>query len=262
MEEWDKGIKGEITPDCRQGDCGKCGVCDFKDIGPKILKKSNEKTTNPRQVKNRITPFFKKLKVIYSKQGQAKYFGHLELANIFFRAIMRSKIPVKYSEGFHPMPRVSFEDPLPIGMESLEEALYIIVPDDIKPQYIITKLNENLPEGLFVHDCRIIFTKSEINRPKMCTYLVTLKDGFFEKEKLLRFKKNTEFVIVRKTKKGTLKNVDLKDIIIDIDLISKRKSQMKLKSEPGKIIRPFEVMKEVFNLPEEILKQASVVKQG
>jgi hypothetical protein len=79
---------------------------------------------------------------------------------------------------------------------------------------------------------------------------------------LQRFRKNAEFVIFRKKRKGNLKKLDLKDMIVNIDLVLPHKLQMTLKSEPGKTIRPFEVMTEVFNLPEEIIKQASVVKQG
>lgn len=261
-KEWENAIKGELTPDCRWGDCSDCGVCDFNDISPKVFERSKEETTKPIQVKNQIKPFYKKLKVSYSKQEQAKYFGHLELANIFFRAMSRAKIPVKYSEGFHPMPRVSFVDPLPIGMESLNEAFYIIVPDDMKSKAIVKNLNKHLPEGLFINDCRLAPAKPAINTSKLSTYLVTLKEGFFDKEKLQRFRKNAEFVIFRKKRKGNLKKLDLKDMIVNIDLVLPHKLQMTLKSEPGKTIRPFEVMTEVFNLPEEIIKQASIVKQG
>ncbi|MEE8480837.1 MAG: TIGR03936 family radical SAM-associated protein, partial [Desulfobacterales bacterium] len=261
-KEWENAIKGEHTPDCRWGDCSDCGVCDFNDINPKVFERNKEETTKEIQAKNQIKPFYKKLKVSYSKQEQAKYFGHLELANIFFRAMSRAKIPVKYSEGFHPMPRVSFEDPLPIGMESLNEAFYIIVPDDMKSKAIVKNLNKHLPEGLFINDCRLAPAKTAINTSKLSTYLVTLKEGFFEKEKLQSFRKNAEFVIFRKKRKGNLKKLDLKDMIVNIDLLLPHKLQMTLKSEPGKTIRPFEVITEVFNLPEEIIKQASIVKQG
>ena len=61
----------------------------------------------------------KKLKMLFVKRDQARFFGHLELINIFLRAIRRAGIEVAYSEGFHPMPKISFEDTLPIGMESL-----------------------------------------------------------------------------------------------------------------------------------------------
>lgn len=262
-KEWDKAINGEQTPDCRRDDCNDCGVCDFKDIRPKVYKNSEGETTKPIQGQNKINPFsYKKFKVSYSKQEHAKYFGHLELVNIVLRAIRRAKIPVKYSEGFHPMPRISFEDPLPIGMESLDEAFYVMVRDDIRPKFMVKHLNQHLPEGLFVNDCRLVPAKSAHKVFKPSTYLVTLKEGFFDQNNLQTFKKSVTFEIFRNKRKGKLKKVDLKDMIIDIDLISSRQLQITLKSEPGKTIRPKDVMTEVFNLPEEITKQAGVVKQG
>ena len=71
---------------------------------------------------------FQSLCVFYAKQGQAKYFGHLEMVNIFLRALKRAGIAVKYSQGFHPKPKISFDDPLPVGVESEQERFILSVP--------------------------------------------------------------------------------------------------------------------------------------
>ncbi|MDL1982524.1 MAG: TIGR03936 family radical SAM-associated protein, partial [Deltaproteobacteria bacterium] len=72
---------------------------------------------------------------------------------MLLRALRRAGIPIKFSEGFHPKPKISFEDTLPIGLESLKEYFYLVVPENFKPQSIIESLNKHLPEGLSVHDC-------------------------------------------------------------------------------------------------------------
>ncbi len=105
--------------DCRGGDCNSCGVCDFKIIEPKVFDNYEEGVLKKIVADDIKETFHKKLKISFSKQGQAKYFGHLELVKIFLRAIRRVGIPIKYSEGFHPKPKISFEDPLPVGLESL-----------------------------------------------------------------------------------------------------------------------------------------------
>ena len=69
------------------------------------------------------------------------------MVSIFLRAIRRAGIPVKYSGGFHPMPRVAFSDPLPIGMESLNELFYMTVPGHVSPRTIADRLNPELPDG-------------------------------------------------------------------------------------------------------------------
>ncbi|PQP33471.1 B12-binding domain-containing radical SAM protein, partial [Desulfobacteraceae bacterium SEEP-SAG9] len=89
------------------------GVCDFDGIAPRVFSTVTNEIQDPPPGETILKPSYKKVQVSYSKQDQARYFGHLELVNIFLRALRRAEIPVKFSEGFHPLPRVSFDDPLP-----------------------------------------------------------------------------------------------------------------------------------------------------
>ncbi len=267
--EWDRALNGESTPDCRRGDCNGCGVCDFEKIEPKIYEACEHKpivdSVKDLPQKDAAVPDtkeadYKKVKVFYSKQRQAKYFGHLELANIFLRALRRSGIQLKYSEGFHPMPRISFDDPLPIGMESLNEFLYLTVPGNIKPETITTLLNNHLLEGLLVKDCQISPSKPAIRQQKSAVYLVELKESCFDKQKLNDFIKSSDFVQTRVNRKGKSKKIDFKDLVLNIKLTSSRGMMISLRSEPGRTARPFEIIKGIFNLSEEIIKQATIIK--
>ncbi len=267
--EWDRALNGDSTPDCRRGDCNGCGVCDFEKIEPKIYEACENKhrtdsvTAQPQEdaaVSNRKENNYKKVKVTYSKQGQAKYFGHLELANMFLRALRRSGIPVKYSEGFHPKPRISFDDPLPIGLESLNEFLYLTVPGNIKPETITSLLNNQLPEGFSVYNCQL-HTSCAKNKLNSVAYVVTIKDSFFDERAFKAFNDSSEFIYTRSNHKGRIKKIDLKELVLKLDIIMPCKLQMTIKSEQGKTVRPFDVIKGIFRLPEEELKQAKIVKQ-
>jgi len=269
-EEWEKAADGQHTSDCRGGDCNSCGVCDFEVIEPKIYKTGSGKPVSDLVDRSfradHIRPpltgeFYKRFQVFYSKQNQAKYFGHLELVNIFLRAIKRAKIPVKFSEGFHPKPRISFEDPLPIGLESLKESFCLKVLDNIKPQTIIKGLNEQLPDGLVVHDCRLAPAKHARKETKSAKYLVIIKDGFFDEKELKSFIESSEYSLTRTNRKGKVKTIDLKETVLTIELLDSVRLQMTLRSEPGKTVRPFEVITNIFSLPEEQVKQAKIVKQ-
>ena len=113
----------------------KCSAnCAFENIAPRVFETVEEGSVKAPRTVDTIHSHFKRLRVTYSKQGPAKYFGHLELSNILLRAIRRAGIPVKFSEGFHPKPRISFDDPLPVGLESLQEKIYLTVPDNVEPQ--------------------------------------------------------------------------------------------------------------------------------
>ena len=261
-KEWENALTGEHTPDCRDGDCNTCGVCDFDVIEPKIFKNPPEAvpqaTGNERQM-----PVFKKLKVSYSKKDQAKYFGHLELVNIFLRAIRRAGIPVKYSEGFHPMPKISFDDPLPIGMESLDEFFYLTTPETVTSQNIVNGLtNAGLPAGLVVKGCEPAPGKSDRKTPESVTYLITVKEGFFSEDALRSFEERPEFILTRINRKGKVKKRDLKDAVLKMDLLTPQKLEMKLKSEPGKSVRPSDVIREIFRLSDEEIKLAGVIKMS
>ena len=259
-QEFGKALKGELTPDCRNIFCNSCGVCDFKMIKPKIFESFQEELKPPMRLNRIAKPGYKKLKISYSKQREAKYFGHLELMNIFLRALRRSKISLKYSEGFHPMPKISFKDSLPIGISSLDESFYLTVDINVKPQTVIKNLNNCLPEGLFIHGCNVVSAKSSEKKSDIAIYRVRLKDKYFKKEVLQNFIKSSELILTRTNRKGKQKKINLKEIVLKIDLAASDILQMELKSEPGKTVRPFYVIRSIFNLPDEAIRLADIVK--
>ena len=268
IEEWKKATTGELTPDCRTGNCNACGVCDFNIIEPKVFEMSAEKSApdigsgllNPDNIKPVIKgTLLKTLKISFSKTDQAKYFGHLELVNIILRALRRAGIPIKFSEGFHPKPKISFEDTLPIGLESLNEYFYLIVPENFKSQSIIESLNKHLPSGITVNDCHVASAKPDHNN-KTYNYIVTIKEDVFDNKKLELFLQSPEFVISRINRKGKLKKINLKDLILEIELLNQHKLKMTLRAESGKTVRPLEVIKEIFGLIDEKARKARFIK--
>jgi len=260
-EEWARALNGEQTVDCRNGDCNLCGVCDFERVEPKAYEVCNQDSAKPCPTDPKVESFYKKLKVIYSKKDQAKYFGHLELTSIFLRAVRRANIPVRFSEGFHPRPKISFEDPLPIGLESLNACFYLEVPGYLKPQAVVKGLNQQLPGGLWIHDCQPAPAKPASKTPRSAVYLVTKKDGFFDEKELKNFKTSAEYFYTRTSRKGKPQKVNLKDLVLNIKLLAPDRLQMRLKTEPGKTARPLEAMDQIFSLPKDNLKQAAMAKQ-
>lgn len=268
IEEWERATSGILTPDCRTGNCNACGVCDFKFIEPKVFEKQDKVSAfdfdndvlisdGKSDINNSV---FKTLKISFSKVDLAKYFGHLEMVNIFLRAIRRADIPIKFSQGFHPKPKISFEDSLPIGLESLNEHFYLIVSENFELRSIVKSLNKQLPEGLSVNDCQIVSTKTAHNYEKKYNYIVTIKEEFFDNKELEIFLQRPDFIVSRIDRKGRLKKIDLKYMVLDIELLKPDKLQMILRSESGKTARPLEVIKEIFKLTDEKAKKARFIK--
>lgn len=263
ISEWKKSVTGESTPDCRHGDCQTCGVCDFKRIEPKVFSRDEKTTDDPPSGKRRESsgPFYRKLRLFYSKQGDARFFGHLELVNIFLRAIRRAGIPVKYSEGFHPLPKVSFDDPLPLGMASLEESFYIMVPGHISPGEVKDRINPQLTRGLTVFAVQLAPKKNKRAEVRCITYRITLADGAFESHRVAWFHEQPAVVLV-KNKKGRAKRIDLKKAVQQINIGSPAQLDLVIRTEPGNNVRPADVLSEVFQLGEQPIKRALVIKSG
>jgi radical SAM family uncharacterized protein/radical SAM-linked protein len=259
-QEWENALESKFTADCRLEDCNQCGVCDFEEIDVKTFQVFKKEPARYSGVGLDKDAPFKKLNVYYAKLDHAKYFGHLELVNIFLRALKRAEIPVKYSQGFHPKPKISFDDPLPIGIESHQEHLTLAVADFVKPDTVLQGLNTHLPEGLRVHDCRLAPLKSRAHKAKSSVYQISISGHDFDTQKLASFVNSSEATFTLTNRKGKLKKIDLKDMVINIELPDSKHMLMTLKSEPGKTVRPAEVLGHIFGLPEEEIKKARVVK--
>ncbi|MGB5159379.1 TIGR03960 family B12-binding radical SAM protein [Desulfobacterium sp. N47] len=260
ISESDKALLAKTSDDCRNT-CNSCGVCDFAGIEPKFCRNNYEALKVNPEISAPENTNFKKLRITFCKKDTAKYFGHLEMINIFLRAIRRSGIEVAYSQGFHPMPKISFEDTLPIGIESLCETLYLYVAADTQAFLIIQKLNEQLPEGLSVLNCveNQNFKDNKL-KTSIHSYEVILDPGSFDKNSLELFEKKTEAFIERTNKKGLIKKIDLKKIISSINLISSSKLELALSPDSGIMIRPAEIIKNIFVISENNLKTARIVK--
>jgi radical SAM-linked protein len=260
--EWENAHQGVYTADCRVDDCNQCGVCDFEQIEPLTHKSlaGNFVKARPSDIEKQAT--YKKLSVFYTKQDTAKYFGHLELVNIFLRALKRADIAVKFSEGFHPKPKVSFDNPLPVGIESLKERFIVTVPDYIRPHAVMDGLNAHLPAGLIITRCELAPQKTPASRHQLVHYQVTLKEDLLEEARLNAFKHRSEAPIRLMSPKGKLKKLDLKAIVERCELVNSRQLKFTLRSEPGKTVRPFDILRHIFNLSEDQVKQATITKLG
>ncbi len=255
--EWVLAAQGRSTGDCRHGECNACGVCDFDAIKPVICVRCDGGAGKAPAVEEPAA--YRNHRLTYSKTGQARFFGHLEMVSVFLRAIRRARIAVKRSEGFHPKPKIAFEDALPIGMESLEEHLTLAIGEGVDAERVVADLNRELPEGLRVTGCRPMAGK-RVQRPSACVYRVEIGDGLFDPELLAGFMRREAVTIVRANKKGRQVAIDLKQQVGRIELLSAVSADIVIRVSEGKSLRPADVLREVFQLEECALRSARVLK--
>lgn len=259
LEERSLATHGEATPDCRWGDCQGCGVCDFIDIQPRVYDRFDQTPTSPGTGPETE---FNRIRITYSKLDDTRFFGHLEMVNLLLRAFRRAGINVRHTEGFHPKPKVSFSDPLPIGIESEEEAFDIWLPVESDPETVFDMVNAQLPDGLRLVDVRIATGRLGAHRTGAHTYVVNHPDPLFKEECVVAFHAADHAIVEKLDRKGRLQKRDLKDMVLQIELLSPVLLSMVVKQEPGKTLRPAEILMHVFGLSQEDVQRARVLKKA
>lgn len=87
-------------------------------------------------------------RLLFKKEGRAKFISHLDLMRTFQRMFIRSGVPIKHTEGFNPHPYVSVALPLSVGTESVCELLDFHLLEGADMKSIPTLLNSAAPEGI------------------------------------------------------------------------------------------------------------------
>ena len=258
-DEWQRALRGDTTEDCRDGACQDCGVCDFTVIKPRVHSTKAFNTadkTQPKQPTEEFQPF----SISFSKTEKGRFWGHLEMVNIFIRALRRAGIRVKFSAGFHPKPKLVFDDALPIGMESLVETMMFSAEAGLAPQELVSRLNAELPEGLRITDCQPYDKKNQPGT-RTVVYRVTLSNSdSFDPQAVQRFEAAEAVDYAKTNRKGLLKKINLKDMVKRIDLLGPETLEMECLSHSGGFIRPDIVLKHVCALSPEAIRGARVVK--
>src|SRR6478736_2101506 len=104
----------------------------------------------PRQDPPQQPPPVQRLRVRYAKRGRLRFTSHRDFSRAFERAVFRARIPMAYSSGFNPHPRISYAGASPTGAASEAEYLEIGLAEVVDPAVILGQLEEALPDGLDV----------------------------------------------------------------------------------------------------------------
>jgi len=101
---------------------------------------------------NEQAPVVERWRIRYSKRGRLRFTSHRDFARAFERALRRAQVPMAYSSGFNPHPRVSYANASPTGIASEAEYLEIALKAAVDPQQLLRALDAALPIGLDLLD--------------------------------------------------------------------------------------------------------------
>jgi radical SAM-linked protein len=92
-----------------------------------------------------------RLRLIFAKKKQIKYIGHLDLVLAWERALRRAQIPLAYSKGFNPRPKIQVASSLPVGTTGSAEIMDIVITQSLEPAEALGRIRPALPEGMELH---------------------------------------------------------------------------------------------------------------
>ncbi|NJC88019.1 MAG: TIGR03960 family B12-binding radical SAM protein [Desulfuromonas sp.] len=152
LRERQHALLGKATADCRFGQCSACGVCDFEKIRTRLADRTRlPAAVEPsRPTGDELPADLPKLRLTVRKGERAAALSHLEFMTAVQRAVKRAGIPVRWSGGFHPAPRIGFGDALPLGVASEAELLDLDLAAPCEAAAAMAALNRELPAGMAV----------------------------------------------------------------------------------------------------------------
>jgi len=89
-----------------------------------------------------------RLRIRFRRGQEVKFISHLDIMRLWQRALHRAEIPLAYSEGFSPHPRISLAAPLPIGVTSQAELMDILGTKQVSPHFFTAAVSQQLPPGI------------------------------------------------------------------------------------------------------------------
>ncbi len=154
-DEFEKSLATQTSDPCFVG-CNTCGVCHDFGVQPVFMKPSEMATFESKntQAKRSREEVFRMptrtARLTIQKKGDLKYISHLDWLRMIHRAVFRAELPVAYSQGFNPSPRISFGPALPLFTQGLAEYIDLDMVDHVP--YLMDRLNEHLPDdGKILH---------------------------------------------------------------------------------------------------------------
>jgi len=189
-------------------------------------------------------------RAVFSKNGDMRFIGHLDLQQLFERALRRSALPLRYSQGFSPKVRLNLAGALPLGFTSTAEMMDFWLEQRVEPPLIQDQLNAALPSGIRI----ISVTEVPNDLPSL---QASLKSAEYE----VSFKAEIDVSAVNANLKDLLykpklivtrrnKQVDIK-LLVEALHWEEDKLYLRLSSSPEASARPDELLALLDLTPEQ-----------
>ena len=157
-QDYQRSRELALLPDCRAGKCNECGVIHHtRELCTTMLRSGQGRAEEESAAVERLErpdepPPEAKVRLKFARLGAVRFLSHLEMVNMFLRALRRAQVPVSYSQGFSPKPKIAFSSGLPVGIETEGDYLDVLLRESVSEGQVMDRLNGTLPEGFEILD--------------------------------------------------------------------------------------------------------------
>ncbi|MEH2357047.1 TIGR03960 family B12-binding radical SAM protein [Nostoc sp.] len=224
QEDLQRALEAAIVPDCSFEGCSHCGVCGT-DFGhnvviesPAIPKFAGEFVPNTTKAQ--------RLRVWFGKQGNMALMSHLDLIRLFDRVVRRASLPIAFTGGFHPMPRISLATALALGATSSGEIADFELTVPVEVDAFREKLAREMPTDIPIYNVEQIDLKASAATQLLETaeYLITVA-ALAETTPIQwqnwidTIKAKEELWYEQITKSGKSQLINLRDRLFELELV-------------------------------------------
>jgi radical SAM-linked protein len=160
-----------------------------------------------------------RIRITFAKQGALRYTGHLDLHKLWERTARRAELPLAYSQGFHPQPKMNIAAALPLGFSSRCEVMDMRLQNDIPLEGLCEKLQNTLPAGIRVLSIEHVDDGEPALQTQVASaeYEVTLKEPLDPSELERSIESILTATSLPRERRG--KSYDLRPLIEDLNIL-------------------------------------------
>ncbi|RDH48184.1 TIGR03960 family B12-binding radical SAM protein [Fischerella thermalis] len=224
QEDLKRALEAVIVPDCSFDGCSHCGVCG-PDFGHNIVIPPLPIPEFAGQFVPNTTRF-QRLRVWFGKQGDMALVSHLDIMRLFDRAMRRAGLPIAFTGGYPPSPRISVASALPLGATSSGEIVDFELAQRLDVDTFRQRLVEVLPRDIPIYDVAELDLKAPAATQGLeaAEYVLTIavpesSTATQWQDWLDTIKHKSELWYEQTTKSGKTQLVNLRDRLFEMELV-------------------------------------------
>lgn len=191
-------------------------------------------------------------RITFSKNEAMRFTSHLDLFSTLERTLRRANLPVEYSQGFTPRPKMNLASALPLGYTSECEQAEFWLKEEIPPKEVAAAIIKAAPPGITLQKTEMPGPQAPKlqNALKSASFVATLLHPQPALEQSFQELLDAPSLMREKVRKGKKKTYDMRELILGLEVLppdeeGRQRLKMDLKAEPGATGRPDDVLDEL-----------------